>query len=193
MAYSDYGGHAYKDGKFREDHCDVRIYGEGSDKKGDHYPYFFGDKKKDDLPSAHVSLGDKSVRVMLYKQSWFEIWREGKKLNNFKILTQESKDAVPDYQTSYKDDDDQPYFNTDAFLSAGKAAVFWFNGYRLEMFWEETDNHYQYARLTQPDGSVWTGFSGYGVGNGLEECGYGFSTDKCIERLKELFPTQESG
>lgn len=37
--------------------------------------------------------------------------------------------------------------------------------------------------MTQPDGVVWTGFSGYGVGAGLEDAGYGYSTEEREDKL----------
>jgi hypothetical protein len=33
--------------------------------------------------------------------------------------------------------------------------------------------------LEQSNGTVWHGFSGYGVGAGLEDAGYGYSTNDC--------------
>lgn len=35
--------------------------------------------------------------------------------------------------------------------------------------------------------TFWHGWSGYGVGAGLEDAGYGYSTDEREERLWELF------
>jgi len=43
------------------------------------------------------------------------------------------------------------------------------------------------VQLEQPDGTVWHGWSGYGVGAGLEDAGYGYSTDACERRLWEIF------
>ena len=57
----------------------------------------------------------------------------------------------------------------------------------LEVTKEYRDNWFQYVKLTLPDGTVWTGFSGYGVGAGLEDCGYGYSTEKIEGRLKQLY------
>ena len=52
----------------------------------------------------------------------------------------------------------------------------------------DEDNYYVYARLTQPDGNVWHGWSGYGVGAGLEDAGYGFSTADRESKLRDLWP-----
>ena len=40
---------------------------------------------------------------------------------------------------------------------------------------------------TKADLARWHAFSGYGVGAGLEDAGYGFSTQGCEDRLWELF------
>lgn len=186
MSYSDYGGYAYKNGELRLDHCDVCLYQESNPDPSQHYPMFFG--KEREFPNAHVSLGDMEMRVMLYKQSWFEIWFDGKELNKFDLLSEQSKQEVPDYKTDYTSDSGEPYFSDEAFKDSKKPAIFEYKGFKLEMLWEITDNHYQYARLTQPDGSIWTGFSGYGVGAGLEDSDvHGFNTGLNVERLKKLF------
>jgi hypothetical protein len=48
-------------------------------------------------------------------------------------------------------------------------------------------NYYVYAELREPDGTIWTGFSGFGVGAGLETIP-GFSTEARVKRLRWLFP-----
>lgn len=191
MAYSDYGGYAYKNKELRIDHCDRVLYYENSEEDIHNYPFFFTQEAQDknNYPNMHVSLGDMKVRVGLYKQSTFQIYKDGEMLNSLDVLSDKSKIEVENYKTDYVDDKTQrPYFNDDAFTDRGRIAYFDIgDGYLLEMFWEQTDNYYQYAKLTQPDGSVWTGFSGYGVGNQLEDCGYGFSTKECSERLEQIF------
>lgn len=186
MAYSDYGGLAYKNKELRTDHCDVILFSEGDPDPKKHYPYFFGENRDGKFPNAHVSLGDQDMRVMLYKQSWFEIWYKGEKLDPFELLTTGSKRAVKDFETDYKDDNDKPYFNSDAFLEKEKKAIFKFKKYKIELFWEHTDNYYIYGKLTQPDKSVWIGFSGYGIGNGLDDS-YGYSTKEKEDRMFEIF------
>jgi len=59
------------------------------------------------------------------------------------------------------------------YIDLGEPYSFEIDGHLLEIYWTEEDNHYVYARLVQPDGTEWHGFSGYGVGAGLEEAGYG--------------------
>jgi len=64
-------------------------------------------------------------------------------------------------------------------------------GCRMEVFFTDEDNYYQYARLTQPDGMVWLGWSGYGVGTG-DDAYYGdYSAAERDRRLMELFGVKE--
>jgi hypothetical protein len=75
-----------------------------------------------------------------------------------------------------------------AFVNDTQPTVFAIDGHELAVHWREEDNYYVYARLQQPDGVVWHGFSGYGVGAGLEECGYGYSTPARAQVLRRLWP-----
>lgn len=52
----------------------------------------------------------------------------------------------------------------------------------------EDQNYTAYARIVHPSGRVWSGFSGYGIGAGLEhdEIAYGVTTDDACDTLKEL-------
>ena len=53
----------------------------------------------------------------------------------------------------------------------------------LYVNWIHEDNYYQYARLEMQSGDIWHGWAGYGVGAGLENCGYGYSTEEREETL----------
>jgi hypothetical protein len=75
----------------------------------------------------------------------------------------------------------------DAFTNDDEPTCFEIDGHKLEVFWRQDDNYYVYARLTQPDGTVWHGWSGYGVGAGLEDCDYGYSTEDRECSLWSLF------
>ena len=62
------------------------------------------------------------------------------------------------------------------------------DGYNLELRYVYDDNYYTYARLEMPNGDIWNGWSGYGVGAGLEDAGYGYSTERCEQRLYSIWP-----
>jgi len=161
MAYSDYGGYAYRNGERMEKRSDAVLSPEGVQSTPGQWPGWT-------LPEAraggcfHVLLGDGPIFVGLYKQSSVSVHRLGEEIDSFSKW------------------DDQ-----------GDARESWvvdWDGHIIEVRWEETDNHYVYAKVTQPDGTVWTGFSGYGVGAGLEGAGYGADTSACEARVTDLFP-----
>lgn len=192
MAYSDYGGFAYRNGKRVDERSDYTITpdGGGFGTPGA-YPGFAaiaagatGEQAKEiaSYPHYHVVLGDGPIFIGLYKQSHVAIHRGAEELD----LVAHAEPQLTDEQV--KDYGSERYVNKDAFLEAGKPATFLIDGHRLEVRWTEEDNYYQYARLTQPDGTVWTGWSGYGVGAGLDDGSYGFSSEERDERLAELFP-----
>ena len=171
MAYSDYGGYAYRNGQRVEDRSDATITPEG-DTFGTPgcYPGFamMADgvphdevMKRTSWPSGHAVLGDGPVYLALYK-TWANLYKGPEKVE-------------ADLERDWDDDSDQR-----------KTAEI--DGFAVEVVLTQEDNYYAYAKLTQPDGTVWTGFSGYGVGAGLEDAGYGFSTDERAEKLADLFP-----
>lgn len=180
MAYSDYGGYAYRNGVRVEDRSDAVITPELANIGSPGiFPGFVAlaagqsveqfEQTRRTSVDGHVVLGDGPVFVAMYKQSYMEAFRL---INGAFVACHETKD-VSGYQLA---EDEAPMISIEV------------DGYVIDALFERTDNYYQYVRLTQPDGTVWTGFSGYGVGAGLEDCGYGFSTDDQVERLQDLFP-----
>lgn len=162
MAYSDYGGYAFRNGVKVEERTDCKI--PGDDENGSMY---------------HAVLGDGPIFVGLYKQSHFVVKLRGKEL---------APDAIADTSDpeAFQDIDGKKYVNTDSFIDSAKPLILKVEGFTVILKWEHTDNYYQYAKLIQPDGSVWTGFSGYGVGSGFEDNGYDFSTDACVDALEAM-------
>jgi hypothetical protein len=172
MAYSDYGGYAYRNGKRVESRSDATIKPDG-DTFGTPgmYPGFAqlaaGVSHKQvmaqmDWPSGHAILGDGPVYVVLRKQ-WATVYRGPERLD------------LPIDRQEYQDPVDERY----------EVEV---DGYKIEVVLTYEDNFYVYTKVTQPDGNVWHGWSGYGVGAGLEDAGYGFSTCDREEKLVELWP-----
>ena len=195
MAYSDYGGYAYRNGVRVEDRSDCTISPEG-DTFGSPgmWPGFSAfaaggkdeyDKRKD-WPSGHVVLGDGTIYVVLYKQSSLMIYSGQDEIDNVTLLKNPSPDWVKKWTD--KEGKEHQFVNTDHFKSSGELCTFEVDGVTIEVYFREEDNHYQYAKVTQADGNVWTGFSGYGVGAGLEDADYGYSTEDREDVLQELFP-----
>lgn len=194
MAYSDYGGYAYRNGERVEARSDATISPEG-DVFGSPgmWPgfsaYAAGGKdeyeKRKDWPSGHVVLGDGPIYVVLYKQSSLCIHRGTERLDELTLLKDTPAEAVEVWTD--KEGKTHHWLNTDHFKTTEDCCVFEVDGWRLEVFFLIEDNHYQYAKLTQPDGNVWHGWSGYGVGAGLEDAGYGYSTNDREDMLWQLF------
>jgi hypothetical protein len=171
MAYSDYGGYAYRNGTRIEERSDATITPEG-DTYGTpgSYPGFAllasgvaHDEvmKRTQWPSGHAVLGDGPVYLVLRKT----------------------------YATLYRGPEqrDFPIDRGDCVENEVRRTIE-LDGCKVELIYTQEDNHYVYARLTQPDGNVWHGWSGYGVGAGLEDCGYGFSTSEREDTLAKYWP-----
>lgn len=156
MAYSDYGGYAYRNGQRIEERSDACLTTEGIKSTPGMWPGIVIPEGRSG-GSYHALLGDGPIHVGLYKQSYVEVFKH--------------REALP----------------TDFDSDRGEDAVE-IDGWKVEIKYEESDNYYVYVRVIQPDGVVWHGFSGYGVGAGLEDAGYGFSTEDREESLFEYFP-----
>lgn len=174
MAYSDYGGYAYRNGVRVVERSDATITPEG-DTYGTpgSYPGFAllaagvpADevRQRIEWPSGHAVLGDGPIYVVLRKQ-WATVYRGPEKLASLDRDWGEGAD---------EDGDQRKRFEVDGCVVEAELA--------------HEDNYYAYVRLTQPDGTVWHGFSGYGVGAGLEDAGYGYDTAERESSLFERFP-----
>lgn len=189
MAYSDYGGYAYRNGNRVKERSDATI-GPDGDVFGSPgvWPGFAAYaaggtdeyEKRKNWPSGHVVLGDGPIYVVLYKQSDVRVYRGPERLDGVELLKDMPADVVKSCSIG-------KYLDTSYFSGTEECCVFEVDGWRLEVFFRHEDNYYQYARLIQPDGNVWHGWSGYGVGAGLESAGYGCSTSEREERLWQLF------
>ena len=180
MAYSDYGGYGYRNGERIMERSDAVFTAEGLKSTCGMWPGFAIPEGRHG-GSYHVILGDGPVYLSMYKQSGIGLV-EGPNELNFGEL------ALAKYpEAKWVSKDGDVYFENDYFQAREIPCELEVNGHKLSVYFEYTDNYYQYAKLEQPDGTIWTGFSGYGVGAGLEDCGYGYSTQNCIDRLEDLF------
>lgn len=80
------------------------------------------------------------------------------------------------------------YLNSDYFCNTETPCIFVIDGWTIEVRFTEEDNYYQYAKVTQPNGVLWHGWSGYGVGAGFEGNDYGYSTLEREETLVAMWP-----
>jgi len=172
MAYSDYGGYAYRNGLRVEERSDVEFTPAGLRSTPGAWP---GWTSANPDPSAirgfHVVLGDGPIFVCLYKQSYTSLYR------------------------GFAEELSPPSF--DAYTHAENnrpPIVMEVDGHKIEAHYIVADNHFQFIRLTQPDGNVWTGFSGYGVGAGLEDSeNHGGLHPYCLEKIEALFGPHDHG
>ena len=111
---------------------------------------------------GHVVLGDGPIYIVLYKQ-YAIIYSGGEQLKTFSYPMDITDDRV-----------------INEFLNI--------HHHNISIYLTYEDNYYVYAKLEQPNGNTWYGFSGYGVGAGLEDAGYGFSTEDRIDTLSDFFP-----
>lgn len=191
MAYSDYGGYAYRNGVRIEDRSDYTITPEG-DAFGTPgmwpgWGMLVDGLPKDEIekrlewPSGHAILGYGPIYVVLYKQTRLDIYSGPKKLDECSLLVEPKEGMIKVHDCGSR------WLNHDYFRDEDILAEFEIDGARIAAKFTQEDNYYLYVRLEQPDGTVWCGWSGYGVGAGLEDCGYGFSTEKRNEMLCSLW------
>jgi hypothetical protein len=160
MAYSDYGGYAYRNGVRVDERSDFTINAMRSNSRG------------------HAVLGDGPIYLTLYKQSSVGLYRGVEKIDIDSTMS--DKEGVEFFEEG------DCYLDSDQFISADKPAVMEVDGWVIEVRFTHEDNHYVYAKVTQPDGTLWHGWSGYGVGAGLE--GDGSSTRKRERMLCKFWP-----
>jgi len=147
---------------------------------------------------GHSLLGDDQIFMCLRKDSQFYIFDGEVKIRPSDYLISQKNDCDQEYEY-YGDleepecpEDQEEYaadieeeswhnsFTERAEIGEAKPAVFEIKNHKLEYFLiEQNGDRAQYARLTQPNGVIWTGYSGY----------HGITTDLIQlrkERLKVL-------
>ncbi len=196
MAYSDYGGYAYRNGEHILTRSDCAICSEGMMSSPGIWPGFAmmmeASEKGGNLEEArqkalncnimHVLLGDGPITVGLYKQSSISLWKGMDPLPLAPFVDEQ-------YISDWKEGNFFSVWDWDEEQgsSYNNPPEIQIEGNRLSIICEESDNHYSYVQWVQPDGVIWHGFSGYGVGAGFEDAEYGYSTEEQEDRLFELF------
>jgi len=199
MAYSDYGGYAYKNGERIEERSDAVLSPEGIKSTPGQWPGWTLEEGRSG-GSYHVLLGDGPIFLSLYKQSSLGVHRLGETVDWEVAAGRDYPDAIRNWTQMY-DHSQQPsklldvpivqsYFDTGWFAGNGMPLELDIDGCKITAYFVDEENHYMFVRLEQPDGNIWTGFSGYGVGAGLEDADYGYSTDLQIERMNDLFKSE---
>lgn len=176
MAYSDYGGYAYRNGLLVIDRSDAVLSPDGIKSTPGQWPGWTL-KEGRDGGSHHVLLGDGPIFVSLYKQSYVGVYRLGDSLDLVPLLDGDFPDDAIYVSNSGQKSIKYDYFR-DNKLPCNLAV----DGHKVQIVWKLTDNYYCFARIEQPDGAFWCGFSGYGVGAGFE------GSERCIEELSGIWP-----
>ena len=182
MAYSDYGGYAYRNGSRILGRSDAVLSLDGIRSTPGQWPGWTIAAARNG-GSFHALLGDGPIFVGLHKQSGLSVHRWSDKIDLVSVA------RPPVHISEYTHDGKiHGYIDDDHYKASEEPCIFDINGAVITVFWRIYDNHYQFVRLEQPDGNIWHGWSGYGVGAGLENAGYGYSTAKCERWLRDLWP-----
>lgn len=196
MAYSDYGGYAYRNGARVIERSDFTLTpdGKGFESAGC-WPGFTAImngmnqeevEKIASMPNGHAVIGDGPIFVCLYKQSCLSFYNGFEKIEKTTLLKQGEYCIKLEYgQEPWQ------YIDTDEAVHREQPYIFEIDGCKITVYWLETDNYYQYVEMIQPDGVIWHAFSGYGVGAGFEDCGYGYNTNEQEKQLFALFKRHE--
>ena len=138
MAYGNYGGNVFRNGKRMKNHEDQTPYRETELASG--YQQAFG--RKEGVNPHHAVLGEKRMRLCAYKAGPV-LFLDGVEVE---FETPLDEDGDPDYYVPVKGD---------------------LEGYHFEWFFDDSPERVDLL-LIEPDGTLWSGFSGYGMGAGYE-------------------------
>lgn len=182
MAYSSYGGFAFRNGEqvISRSDCIIKPGGDVFSTPG-MWPGFVSQKGAEPVgPSGHVVLGDGPIYLTMYKQSHVELWRGMEELQMVGYTVNASPAGF--YTIEVKGEKFQRP-EGEYFRRRGDPLVLHVHDHIIEIHWVETDNYYVHAIMQQPDGVVWSGFSGYRVGAGWDDEG---KTRSAVVYLQEL-------
>lgn len=187
MAYSDYGGYAYKNGKRVKRRSDAVLTSTGIKSTPGAWPGFsIPLEALDSMQCFHVLLGNQDLLVGLYKSSHVQIILRGARVRAADFLIKQAKRGMRGW---YKDDKNWRcyYLRPEYFAENKEPCYLSIEGIKIEIRWvADEKGHCQYVRAEIP-GEIWCGFSGYGVGAGLENADYGPTTENCIATLKRFW------
>lgn len=171
MAYGDYGGYAYRQGERVTARSDVSFKDIGVD--GDGGPRGL----------HHVLIGDGPIYLSLIKQTYVSLYRNGSILP---IVPRVGPEWKADYSNA-----EHVWLDYEYGIENTVPVEFEIDGHFVTIWFERSHNYFTFIQLEQPDGIVWNGFSGYGVGAGFEEDDEGNEPTeaslRCEERLWTYF------
>jgi hypothetical protein len=165
MSYGEYGGLGYRDGALVESASDAVItpemenvgtHGSWTDRSG-----------RPDAVYGHVVVGDGPVLVALHKQSYLSIHL----LADGAFAEIEPTSVAVDLPDELVGDhgDGELVLDAHALASHGRPIRMELEGHAIEYLVRHEPRMVQHVRLVQPDGTVWTAFSGAEIGAGHDE------------------------
>lgn len=183
MAYSNYGGYAYRNGVRVLERSDCVLSPDEIISTPGIWPGWVRPEGMH-YPCLHVLLGDGPIFLGMRKTS-ISVYRLCDELDPVALR----EDSDDDGWFEYARDGEVPkrYIDTDHY-DDDHPLVMHVDGARIEVRWLWESNFFCYACLTQPDGVSWCGFSGYGVGAGFEHAWYDSSTPERVDQLRDKFP-----
>jgi hypothetical protein len=189
MAYSDYGGKAYRNGVWIEDRSDcVILPTEELFSTPGMWPGFatltVGTTWKQaadltNLPTGHAILGDGPIYLVLYKQSTVKLYRGFEEIDIVSLIDKETAHLCTF--------EGEVFIFTDMYALREEPIIVSLDGHEITIWWTHEDNFYVYAQVKQPDGTCWQGWSGYRVGVGFNEDEEKYSSAARDEKMKTLF------
>ena len=165
MAYSDYGAYVFRNGKRISERSDTPL----------------PELAMRSTPAGfyHGVLGDGPIFVGLYKQIDLSVFRGADRIELLDIISPNHRPLIcPDGK----------WLDRDRYLQARKPCRLKIDKHKITVYWLYEENYYQFVKLEQPDRVTWHGWSGYGVGAGLESGRHGYITEKQNERLLKFYP-----
>ena len=190
MAYSSYGGLAYRNGELVIERSDYVMRADGRVKgsPGVH-PGFAalaeGATRDEvvtmgqDCPMAHAVLGEHPLLLLLYKQTTARVFYQGRRIQSFepteefweraRVETSEAAPAVEHHEFRPDVDDRLP-----AEVPRTKFEVVYRQGDQIGVYARVTIHDGEEERMGRTTtwrkaGTIWTGWSAYGAGAGFEE------------------------
>lgn len=195
MSYSEYGGCGYRNGDKVDAASDAVVtpdmanagspghwpgFGPVADRMGMEAFYALKAKSVD----GHVVIGDGPVLIALHKQSTMTVHVLEKGVFTEIDLVAIGDDLPDGLVSEYGDG--SLNLDTDALQDHGAPIRFRIDGHLIEYQLASGGRPVQHVRLTQPDGTVWTGFSGYEIGAGHDES----DTQLAVSRHRQIFRHQ---
>jgi len=192
VAYSNWGGYAYKNGIRVVERSDCVITPKEMISSPGMWPGFAfvmrGDsveqvQKKLEYPSGHVVVGDGPIYIALYKASYVSIFNNQEEIDLAQLLLDNQYSV-----RCFKHNDKIEYrVETEDFIKNEEPCNLKFHDYEIMIYWLGGRRYCQYIQLKQPDATVWHGWSGFEVGAGFEE-EHLKETENCEYRLKQFWP-----